>query len=288
MVAKIHQENPDLEVVDLVYKFFETYSQSDWKTPVTIKNQQNQGMSLTKWKSTLDTVERDLMAILSPNYELRNTTQKVQEPTFDTIIAEIKRGWDVMRELTPYSQKCFQSSQNNPQKGLIKYPLKKQDENNKEVDVASWTKFFKRIRFFGKQFKHFIRIDIVANSVDDNNESALEWIGFVESKLFILLNMIAKESEISSIRAYPGSFSNKENFELGLLDQDIARFETLQTYFLGFNLINNNFRNVVNLEDHAIQFCQKLDFGRISKQNTDVRILHFRRDELPPQLVKMY
>lgn len=39
MVAKIHQENPELEVVDLVYKFFETYSESDWKTPVTIKNQ---------------------------------------------------------------------------------------------------------------------------------------------------------------------------------------------------------------------------------------------------------
>lgn len=38
MVAKIHQDNPDLEVADLVYKFFEVYSQSDWKTPVSIKN----------------------------------------------------------------------------------------------------------------------------------------------------------------------------------------------------------------------------------------------------------
>lgn len=154
--------------------------------------------------------------------------------------------------------------------------------------MASWTKFFKRTRFFGKQFKHFIRIDIVANSVEDNNESALEWIGFVESKLFILLNMIAKESEISSIRAFPTCFTNKDNFDLGLLDQDIARYETVQTYFLGFNLMSNNFKQVVNLEDHAIQFCQKLDFGRINKQNTDVRILHFRREELPPQLVKMY
>jgi poly(A) polymerase len=30
MVAKVHQDNPDCEVVDLVYKFFEVYSQSNW------------------------------------------------------------------------------------------------------------------------------------------------------------------------------------------------------------------------------------------------------------------
>ena len=37
MVAKIQQDFPDFEVVDLVYKFFEVYSTSDWKNPVTIK-----------------------------------------------------------------------------------------------------------------------------------------------------------------------------------------------------------------------------------------------------------
>lgn len=288
MVAKIQQDFSDYEVVDLVYKFFEVYSQSDWKTPVTIKHPQNQGMSLTKWKSALDSVERDLMAILSPNYELRNTTQKVQEPTFDTIIAEIKRGWEVMKQLAPTSQKCYLSSIGGQQKGLLRYPLKKQDENNVEQDVASWTKLFKRLRFFGKCYKHFIRIDVAANSVDESTESALEWHGFVESKLFIFLNMLAKESELCQIRAYPTCFSNKEHADLGLMDQDIARFEFVFTYFFGFNLISNNFSQVVNLEEHAVQFCQKLDFGRINKANTDVRILHFSRQELPPELVKRY
>lgn len=54
-------------------------------------------MSLTSWKNALDSVERDLMAILSPNYELRNTTQRVQEPTFDTLVSEIKKGWLVLQ-----------------------------------------------------------------------------------------------------------------------------------------------------------------------------------------------
>ena len=64
-------------------------------------------MSLTSWKNALDNVESDLMAILSPNYELRNTTQRVQEPTFDTLVAEIKRAWQIMQELVPQSQKCY-------------------------------------------------------------------------------------------------------------------------------------------------------------------------------------
>ena len=60
-------------------------------------------VSLNSWKNALDTVERDQMAILSPNYELRNTTQRVQEATFDVIIREIKRGKEIMTELVPNS-----------------------------------------------------------------------------------------------------------------------------------------------------------------------------------------
>ena len=36
MVAKIHQDNPDYDVADLVYKFFQVYSSSDWKEPISI------------------------------------------------------------------------------------------------------------------------------------------------------------------------------------------------------------------------------------------------------------
>ena len=97
MVAKIHQDNPELDVVDLVYKFFEVYSQSDWKNPVSIKFGKMENMSLTSWKNALDNVEGDLMAILSPNYELRNTTQRVQGPTFDTLIYEFRRAKDIMK-----------------------------------------------------------------------------------------------------------------------------------------------------------------------------------------------
>jgi poly(A) polymerase Pap1 len=41
-----------------------------------------------------------------------------------------------------------------------------------------------------------------------DDAAVLEWFGFVESKLFILLNLLAKQQEISEIRAYPHSFKN--------------------------------------------------------------------------------
>jgi len=97
LVAKIHQDFPEYDVVDLVFKFFETYSKYDWLSPVMIRFGKNQKISLNSWKSTLDSVDRDLMAILSPNYELRNTTQRVKEPTFSVIVKELKRGHQIMR-----------------------------------------------------------------------------------------------------------------------------------------------------------------------------------------------
>ena len=110
MVAKIHQDHPDYDVVDLVYKFFEIYSTSDWKNPVFIKYKK---YDLTTWKNALDNTDRDLMAVLSPNYELRNTTQRVQGPTFDTLIAEFRRGTNILKELLPNSKKCYLSSVQN-------------------------------------------------------------------------------------------------------------------------------------------------------------------------------
>jgi poly(A) polymerase Pap1 len=79
----------------------------------------------------------------------------------------------------------------------------------------------------------------VANSVDGNADNYLEWLGFVESKLFILLNLIAKMNEIADIRAFPLGFKNKDHQELGLMDNDICKYQFVDTYFLGFKLINN-------------------------------------------------
>ena len=84
-----------------------------------------------------------------------------------------------MKELVPNSKKCYLSVGEKK----LQYPQ----------ELSSWTKFFKRFRFFDKRYDHFIRIDIVANSLDSSIDHCLEWLGFVESKLFILLNNLARQ-----------------------------------------------------------------------------------------------
>lgn len=37
MVAKICQDNPEMELADLVYKFFEVYSEWKWIDPIYMK-----------------------------------------------------------------------------------------------------------------------------------------------------------------------------------------------------------------------------------------------------------
>mmetsp|Transcript_4015 Transcript_4015/g.6792 ORF Transcript_4015/g.6792 Transcript_4015/m.6792 type:complete len:302 (-) Transcript_4015:163-1068(-) len=289
LVAKIQQDFPDYDVVDLVYKFFEVYSKSDWRNPVAIKFfGKKDKISLSSWKKALDNVERDYMAILSPNYELRNTTHRVKEPTFDVIIKELQRGFTIMQEIVPVSQKCYaavpvnQMRKDDSSLQILKLPQGKVDasvtwsddkqasagdsarnavaeagEKEPQVDksAVSWTKFFKRLRFFDKRYNNFIRIDAVANSVEGCEDSCLKWAGFVESQLFIFLNMVANQHEIEEIRAYPRSFKSKvkEDFlDLGLVDPEVGKFEFVETYFLGFKL-HRHFKNcVINLEEQAI------------------------------------
>ena len=121
----------------------------------------------------------------------------------------------------------------------------------------SWSRFFKRLNFFSF-FHHFVRIDIVANSVEGNNDNYLEWVGFVESKMFILLNLLAENQHIQQIRAYPTNFKNKELAELGLMDAEIGKYQYVETYFLGFQLYMQEPQPqqlVVDLQDAVISFC---------------------------------
>jgi poly(A) polymerase Pap1 len=120
---------------------------------------------------------------------------------------------------------------------------------------VSWTKLFKRFRFFNRKYKEFIRIDIVANSVNGNNDSYLEWSGFVESQLYILLNLVAHSEAIEEIRALPKSFKSQhreEFIEMGLMNSELVKFEFVKTYFFGLKLFKSFETEVVNLEPYVI------------------------------------
>jgi poly(A) polymerase len=65
MVAKICQENPDLYAADLIFKFFETYSDSDWREPVKLNLKQSSSLNANHL-SALDRISTDVMVVLVP------------------------------------------------------------------------------------------------------------------------------------------------------------------------------------------------------------------------------
>lgn len=77
MVAKICQDYPGLQVVDLLYKFFEVYSEWKWLEAVSIKiSKKKEKLNLTSLQ-VLNSVSNDPMIILTPLSNPKNSAYRV-------------------------------------------------------------------------------------------------------------------------------------------------------------------------------------------------------------------
>ncbi len=107
MVAKICQDYPQLEVADLLYKFFEVYSDWKWLDSVNIKIQKKKDKLNMNSLQVLNAFSYDPMIILTPLNNPKNTAYRVTQFTFETIIKEIKRGRDIIKKIAPVTFKKY-------------------------------------------------------------------------------------------------------------------------------------------------------------------------------------
>lgn len=107
MVAKICQDYPQLEVADLLYKFFEVYSDWKWLDSVNIKIQKKKDKLNMNSLQVLNAFSYDPMIILTPLNNPKNTAYHVTQFTFETIIKEIKRGRDIIKKIAPVTFKKY-------------------------------------------------------------------------------------------------------------------------------------------------------------------------------------
>ena len=77
MVAKICQEYPYLDVSDLLYKFFEVYSDFKWIEAVYIKIQKKKDKLNINSLQVLNSFSNDPMIILTPNSNPKNSAYRV-------------------------------------------------------------------------------------------------------------------------------------------------------------------------------------------------------------------
>jgi poly(A) polymerase len=104
MVAKLCQDFPELQASCILYKFFERYAESDWRDPVQINIAANskQGNSLiASHLSALDRISNDVMVVLVPIDQIKNTSYRVSDHTFYTICTELHRARTILKQLAP-------------------------------------------------------------------------------------------------------------------------------------------------------------------------------------------
>jgi len=115
MVAKVCQDYPYLEIADLLYKFFEVYSEWKWLEPVYIKIQKKKDKLNINTLQVLNSYSYDPMIILTPISNPKNSAYRVLSVNFDTIVKELKRAKDLISSLAPISHKNYMMAEPNPE-----------------------------------------------------------------------------------------------------------------------------------------------------------------------------
>ena len=120
----------------------------------------------------------DAMVVLTPNDQLQNTSYRVSEHNFRIICKELSDGLKILNRLKPTSRVLFKKPSEGMEEDLEKVVERiegEEESKRDEVGVeeskerrpeeskstgASWTKLFKRLRFFAR-YEHFIKLDIL-------------------------------------------------------------------------------------------------------------------------------
>lgn len=129
--------------------------------------------------SVLDAYSQDIMPILTPTNNPKNSAYRVSHNTFYTIIKEFNRAKKIIKEIAPKSAKKYATES---QEITIEEEVKQLDLN---IDKRKWTKLFKKIRFFAL-YEHYIKIDILST----DEEAHQKWLGQVESQLRRLMQLL--------------------------------------------------------------------------------------------------
>lgn len=101
LVARICQDFPELETADLLLKFFEFYSEWKWIEPIYIKVGKVRDHLNINSLQLLDSYSYEVMPIMTPNTNPKNSAYRICEHTYQTIREEFIRAREIIKKLTP-------------------------------------------------------------------------------------------------------------------------------------------------------------------------------------------
>ena len=233
--------------------FFTIYSEWDFsKNPIML----NEIIKDVGFKVDLDVFNLETakynIAVITPAFPAMNSTHNVSETTKRVLINEF-----------------------NFSKNLI-------DLINNQNKLP-WKVLFTKFNIFEK-YNAFIQIDILSS----NEKDFKKWLGFVESKLRLLIKFL---EDIYQIRTHP----YPDNFNI-----TDSKYLYAKAFFFGIQFINPDSSIIkdelkkeqymkIFLREPISKFCAKLNDPKIRNSNTmNMRIRDKRKNNIPKDVLREY
>ncbi|KAM9852161.1 poly(A) polymerase type 3-like [Aulostomus maculatus] len=171
LVARVCQLYPNAAPATLVMKFFHVYSMWEWPTPVCLKVRTDLDFDLPVWNPMVNVSDsRHVMPIITPCYPEQNTCVNVTHTSLNVIMGEII-----------LANKIIERIQRNE---------------------ADWSELFEESKFLEK-FPFYLVVEASTKMEEEHHE----WMGFIESKIRILLEGVDLVPDISVAHVNTQSFS---------------------------------------------------------------------------------
>ena len=242
LVAKVCQLYPKCRANILIRKFFEVYSNWDWKNPVQINEiKEDTGFTcpVSVWKK--ESKEKEIVNhcpfyIITPAFPAQNTNAGTNQILKRVMIEE----FNMFKE---YSEK-----------------INIEDKHNK----YTWKGLFQSSNLF-EGYKYFLQIDILSMKKSDLKE----WDGYVESRLRKLVVLFIELTQIK-VRPFSAVYEIKD-----------PKYPYSKTYFFGINFVDPETldpkpNKVINLREPVKKFVIELDKYRKTKKKIEENSINVR------------
>eukprot|EP00355_Strombidium_rassoulzadegani_P004499 CAMPEP_0168616720 /NCGR_PEP_ID=MMETSP0449_2-20121227/5169_1 /TAXON_ID=1082188 /ORGANISM="Strombidium rassoulzadegani, Strain ras09" /LENGTH=384 /DNA_ID=CAMNT_0008657507 /DNA_START=204 /DNA_END=1358 /DNA_ORIENTATION=+ len=216
LVAYICQQNPNLEVCQLLETFFKYYRLRTWRfdNPIVLGEILNDRNSVSFRIDDPDgrlfyrEDRRYLFPIITPAFPSMNSTFNVNQTTRNNMITEFEKAMEITHHIM--------------QKGVD--------------SQITWKRLFKKFPFF-KAYQYFIEVQILSATEDIHQK----WKGRVESLIKQLLNLLSRLNDniykCLEFRPWPKSYNlgNRASEDKGSYLLDDAYYFGIRVKRLGDN-----------------------------------------------------
>ncbi|KAK7493384.1 hypothetical protein BaRGS_00015284 [Batillaria attramentaria] len=247
LVARVCQLYPNAAPSTLVHRFFLVYSKWDWPAPVLLKPLDTENkLGFPVWDARVNPADRfHLMPIITPAYPQQNSTYNVTNSTRTTITEEFKDGLDIVTRI-------FEGRED-------------------------WTALLEPSNFFHK-YKHYI----VLKASAEEEEHYLEWKGYVESKIRLLVGNLERNPYIKLAHVMPEAY--------GPINESEGQY--MCKWFIGLVFHNTQTANIdltYDIQSFSDAVHKTAMHINLFKEGMKVEITYLRKKQLtqyvPPHIL---